>query len=140
MILKVCNKCGKLIYYPNSYCDKCKLSYLKEKEELLKKSKRKSNANYDKNKRNKEHKAFYNSDEWKMLSERYLQDKRYKCEKCLLKKKTDPSWKVCLATEVHHIKYLSTPEGWNRRLDYTNLMALCHYHHNKIHGRFIKKR
>ena len=140
MIMKICRKCGELIPYPLAYCKKCQLEYDATREEQLKESKKKYDANYNKFKRNKEHEKFYNSDEWKMLKEKYLQDQQYKCEKCLELSKTDPKVKKRLATEVHHIKWLSTQEGWDRRLDYNNLMALCHIHHNEIHGRFQKKR
>lgn len=140
MIMKICRKCGELIPYPYTYCRKCQNKHIQEREEQLKESKKRYDANYNKYKRNKEHQQFYNSNEWKMLKEKYLQDQQYKCERCVELNALNPRHRKKVATEVHHIKYLSTPEGWERRLDYTNLRALCHAHHDEIHGRFQKKK
>ena len=60
-------------------------------------------------KRDPKYKQFYNSNEWKVLKEKKLQDEQYLCERCSK-----------LAVEVHHIKYIQTEE----RLDYDNLEAL----------------
>ncbi len=56
-----------------------------------------------------------------------MQDKVYKCEKCNK-----------IATEVHHKLEIKTVEGWEERLNYDGLMALCGRCHNKEHGRFTK--
>lgn len=140
MIMKICRKCGGLIPYPYTYCNKCREQHDKQREEQLKESKKKYDANYNKYKRNKEHQKFYNSIEWKILKEKYLQDQQYKCERCMEIRKHNSKHRVKVAVEVHHIKYLSTTEGWERRLDYTNLMALCHRHHDEEHGRFQKNK
>ncbi len=140
MIMKICRKCGCLIQYPHTYCNKCEAHHKEEREAQLKESKKRYDANYNKFKRNKEHKRFYNSDEWKLLKEKYLQDQQYRCEECEKLHKKDPRYKRKPAVEVHHIKHLSTPEGWERRLDYHNLMALCHRHHDDKHNRFQKKK
>lgn len=140
MVMKICRKCGKLIPYPKTYCDSCREEYSLKREEQLKESKKKYDANYNKYKRNKEHVRFYNSKEWKILKEKYLQDQQYRCEECEKLHKKNPNIRRKVAVEVHHIKYLSTEEGWKRRLDYTNLMALCHRHHDLIHKRFQKKK
>ncbi len=139
MIMKICRKCGELIPYPYTYCNKCQRQHDKDRENQLKIAKKRYNANYNKYKRNKEHVKFYNSDDWKMLKEKYLQDQQYRCERCEEIHKINPKYKRKVAVEVHHIKWLSTQEGWERRLDYTNLMALCHAHHDEIHDRFQKK-
>ena len=140
MVMKICRKCGSLIPYPHTYCTKCQNEYNKDREQQLKESKKKYDANYNKYKRNKEHTKFYNSDEWKLLKEKYLQDQQYRCEKCEELHKLNRKHKRRVAVEVHHKKWLSTPDGWERRLDYTNLMALCHAHHDEMHGRFQKKK
>jgi predicted HNH restriction endonuclease len=37
--------------------------------------------------------------------------------------------------QVHHIVPLNDPEGWDKRLDDDNLIALCPYHHSMAeHG------
>lgn len=79
------------------------------------------------NKRNPKYKTFYNSDAWNMLKNKKMMDEQYKCEDC-----------GELAVEVHHIKPIQTEVGWELRLDYDNLAALCIDCHNKRHGRFQK--
>lgn len=140
MVMKICRKCGCLIQYPFTYCNKCQDEYNIIREQQIKISKKRYDANYNKNKRNKDHVKFYNSSEWKLLKEKYLQDQQYRCEKCEKLHQSNPTYRRKVATEVHHIKWLSTPEGWERRLDYTNLMALCHVHHDEQHERFQKKK
>lgn len=84
-----------------------------------------------------------------MLKERYLQDLQYKygnvkfsykCEDCIEENKKDSNYIIQLAEEVHHLEFIETPEGWKRRLDYYNLRALCHRHHDKRHKRFQKRK
>ncbi len=139
MVMKICRNCGALIPYPYAYCNKCQEDYNVQREKQIKIAKKKYDANYNKYKRNPEHVRFYNSIEWKILKEKYLQDQQYRCEKCAELHQLNPKYKRKVAVEVHHVKWLSTPEGWDRRLDYTNLMALCHKHHDEIHGRFQRK-
>lgn len=64
-----------------------------------------------------------------MLSAKRLQDDGYRCSMC-------PN----IATEVDHIVEIKTPEGWDRRLDYTNTRSLCTDCHNKRHNRFKKRK
>ena len=126
-MLKECRRCGKLIQYPNTYCDICKKevdNWRKKKREAAIK---KANNNYNK-KRDKKYIRFYNSSEWRILSNKYLSDHGYKCGTC-----------GKFATEVHHIKPIQTDEGWTRRLDYNNLICQCVECHNKKHNRFIKR-
>lgn len=124
MIYKLCNKCKKKIIHPATYCDKCLQLYETQKEQL----KAERDSKYNKS-RDPKYKSFYNSKDWKLLKEKKLLDEQYKCEKCHE-----------LATEVHHIKFIQTEEGWNRRLDYTNLEALCVKCHNSRHNRFQKRK
>ncbi len=121
---KLCAKCGRLIEYPNRYCDSCRALY----ESQSKEAEKEANKNYNR-KRDRRYLRFYQSKEWNILKNKYMQDKGYKCELC-----------KSLATEVHHIEPIQTEAGWVRRLDYTNLMLVCVKCHNKIHGRFIPRK
>ena len=123
MIYKLCRKCKKTIVHPQIYCKDCMEKVIKQTEEY--KSIR--NSKYNKS-RDPKYKSFYNSTAWKLLKEKKRADEQYRCERCHK-----------LATEVHHIKWLSTQEGWERRLDYTNLESLCIVCHNYRHDRFQKK-
>ena len=144
MIVKMCAKCKKIIEYPNTYCPICqeKVNKLKEERQKL------YEKRYDK-KRDPKLVKFRKSKEWLMLKERYLQDLQYKygnvkysykCEDCIEENNKDSNYIIQLAEEVHHLEFIETPEGWKRRLDYYNLRALCHRHHDKRHKRFQKRK
>lgn len=145
MIIKMCAKCKKLIEYPNTYCNTCKIEVEKQKEEIRKRS----NLKYNKT-RDKKYVRFRKSKEWYALKERYLEDLQkkyggdikyaYRCEDCIEENKKNNEYKIKLAEEVHHIQFIETSEGWIKRLDYNNLRALCHEHHNKEHNRFQKRK
>ena len=124
MLLKACRRCSSYITYPNVYCSKCLPIVEAEREARRKDTKREVDRRYNKT-RDKKYLAFYNSPEWRRLSSQYMTDVGYKCERCKR-----------LATEVHHKQPIQTPEGWDRRLDYTNLKAVCVECHNIEHGRF----
>lgn len=126
MLLKACRRCGSYIEYPRVYCSKCLPIVETEREARRIDTKREVDRRYNKN-RDKKYLRFYNSPEWRRLSTQYMVDVSYKCE-----------GKNCrrIATEVHHIVPIQTPEGWERRLDYTNLKAVCTDCHNKEHNRF----
>ena len=98
-----------------------------EREERIAKARAKYNSNYNKN-RDPKYLKFYNSNDWKILSRKKIQDSKYRCEIC-----------GAIASEVHHIIPIQTDEGWKRRLDYTNLKCLCLDCHNKQHKRFQKR-
>lgn len=127
MLLKACNRCGKLIPFGSAYCNECKPIVEAERLNRIEESKKKSNKEYNK-KRDPKYVRFYNSIEWRTLSAKYNQDKGYRCECC-----------GKIATQVHHKKPIQTPEGWQHRLDYDNLELLCTDCHNKRHDRFKKK-
>ena len=76
------------------------------------------------------------------LQQKYGGDVKYayRCEDCIEEYKKDNKYKMQLAEEVHHLQFIETPEGWLRRLDYDNLRALCHAHHDKRHNRFQKRK
>jgi len=127
MLLKACNRCGNLIPYGATYCSTCKPIVQAEREARLQESRLKSNRVYNA-KRDPKYTRFYNSIEWRTLSTKRLADDGYRC-----------AWCKRIATEVDHIQEIQTPEGWERRLDYTNTRSLCHTCHDKRHGRFKTK-
>lgn len=130
MLLKACRRCGSYVQYPLVYCSKCLPIVEAEREARRVDTKREGDRRYNKT-RDKKYLAFYNSPEWRRLSTQYMVDVAYRCEGKDCKR---------LATEVHHKQPIQTPEGWDRRLDYTNLMAVCIECHNKEHGRFKSKK
>lgn len=144
MLLKICASCGKTVEYPNRYCTVCEEKVKIQNEERQKLYDKRYNQ-----KRDKKYVKFRKSNPWLMLKEKYLQDLQikygskkysYKCEDCIEENKKDPNYKIKVAEEVHHIEPIETPAGWMRRLDYYNLRALCHAHHDKVHNRFQTKK
>lgn len=149
MILKLCNRCKKPIPSYLKYCGKCQYSVEIQKEEY----KAIRDSKYNKN-RNPKYKEFYNSKEWRLLKEKKLEKEQYKCERCKeicinckqgLSSKTNFDCYKCkhnrtVAMEVHHKEPIQTMEGWNLRLDYNNLEALCTDCHNFRHKRFQKRK
>ena len=128
MLLKSCSRCGNLIPYGATYCTTCRPIVEAEREARLRESRLKSNRKYNET-RDPKYTRFYNSTDWRILSARRLQDDGYLCQ-----------WCKKIATEVDHIIEIQTPEGWERRLDYTNTRSLCHSCHDRRHGRFTSKR
>jgi hypothetical protein len=130
MLLKECNRCKQLIQFGSVYCSTCRPIVEAEREARRAESIKASNRRYNK-KRDPKYVRFYNSGEWRTLSAKYAQDKQYKCES-----------KGCtaFATEVHHVKPIQTPEGWDRRLDYNNLELQCLDCHNERHERFQRRK
>lgn len=129
MLLKSCNRCGNLFpYNGGGYCEDCLPIVTAEREARILEAKRKNNREYNKT-RDPKYSRFYNSNEWRTLSAKRLQDDGFRC-----------AWCRGIADEVDHIIEIKTPEGWERRLDYTNTRSLCHTCHNKRHKRFEKKR
>lgn len=123
-MLKLCNRCQRIIPYPNTYCEICQpvIQQEREKNQMIYKRRagRKSYAKQD-----KKYVRFYQSPEWRMLSAKMLQEKGYRCENCKQ-----------IATQVHHVVKIQIEEGWNRRFDVSNVKCLCGRCHNKAHGRF----
>lgn len=122
MLLKTCNKCGKLIPYGISRCPDCEAKRPAEQEANARRHNRKRKAD-------PKYKAFYRSKEWRALSRIMMSRADYRCQEC-----------GGLATEVHHTKPIQTEEGWERRLDETNLMVLCIKCHNEQHERFRRRK
>lgn len=78
-------------------------------------------------KRSDKYAVFYNSKAWRQTSKAKLAACDWKCEAHIDSKCTG------LAVEVHHIKPIQTPEGWELRLDWDNLEAVCTHCHNLRH-------
>ncbi len=123
MLTKLCSRCKRVIPYGQTYCSTCQAKV----DEDVTLDKRKRNQRYDKQ-RNKETTSFYQSKEWKALRSIKLARVGYMCEDCKAQSK------ISIADEVHHMEEVSN--NWDRRLDFTNLKALCKKCHNKRHGRF----
>lgn len=124
MLYNQCRKCQRPIKYPQKYCDGCQaIGEAYERDNAHASAKR-----YNKT-RDPKYVRFYKSTDWRKLSGAFMQDRSYKCElkgtKCSR-----------LATEVHHIAPIQYPKGWDQRLEWDNLMAVCVQCHNQIHKRF----
>lgn len=129
MLMKFCPKCKILISAGKQYCDICQPIMDAKRKEAIEAYKRKANKKYDKQ-RDPKYRAFYTSKEWRRLSRYIITHAEYQCQDCKAK------GIVTVATEAHHIKPIQTPEGWERRFDQSNLVALCAQCHNKRHKRF----
>jgi 5-methylcytosine-specific restriction protein A len=125
MTYKPCPRCKKLIPHGMAYCPECKPiaeQALQEKRNHNRKLKQK---HYNRSRSN-QYIRFYNSKDWRTLSRTKLERAFWKCEARL---------EGCtgIAVEVHHIKPIQTEEGWNLRLDWDNLEAVCVHCHNLRH-------
>lgn len=131
-----CPRCHTLIPVGVAYCPKCKPIAEKQAAEAVQRKrdcKRKQyNISYNR-KRDPKYQTFYRSKEWRLTSKAKLVSANYKCEAGL-----DGCQHI--AVEVHHIKPIQTQEGWDLRLEWDNLEALCTSCHNKRHERYKKKK
>ena len=136
MLLKACPRCKRMIPQGWAYCPDCAPiaeAQRAEAQERRAEYKRKQyNKNYNRQ-RDPKYLAFYRSKEWKITSRTKLQDAGYKCQANL------PGC-TRLAVEVHHTKPIQTAEGWELRLDWDNLEAVCTACHNARHQRFKSKK
>lgn len=138
MALKPCPRCKRLIPHGLPYCDECRPIAEAEREAArehrAEKLRQKYNRDYNlRRDTTSEVAKFRRSKAWRQTSKAKLQACGYKCEAKL---------EGCgrYACEVHHIKPLKTPEGWEQRLDWSNLMGVCVSCHNKLDGKGYKKR
>lgn len=135
MALHPCPRCKRLIQVGVSYCPECApIAEAQAAEAIERKTeyrRKKYNTAYNK-RRDPKYLTFYRSKNWKAMSKAKLQDCGYKCELRL---------EGCtrLATEVDHTVPIQTPEGWERRLDWSNLKGTCTSCHNRKHARFKKR-
>lgn len=128
MLLKACPRCRKLIPQGLPYCEACRPIAEAQAAEAAERRAEYNRRKYNK-RRDPKYLTFYRSKDWRTLSRVFLQDKKYKCEAGL---------EGCqrLAVEVHHKDPIQTDAGWERRLDWDNLEALCTSCHNRRHDRF----
>ena len=117
-IKKLCDRCEKIIDIGHRYCKECEDSY----KEINKKNYRK----YNKYKRDKKKQKFYDSKEWRTISNIVKSKDFGLCQVCLNKNIVKSS------DVVHHI--IPLDEDRNKALDRDNLICLCHKCHNKIHN------
>lgn len=119
-LMSTCRVCKAVIPYGAGYCSGCKPVGVARAEG----GRSRAMAKYNKS-RDPKYKRFYNSKAWRNMSATYMGSVGYRCEEC-----------GQLAVEVHHVDPIQQGSGWNRRLDWYNLQALCLSCHNKKHNRF----
>lgn len=135
MALKPCPRCKSLIPDGWRYCPDCKPIAEAEraaaKEHRAEHLRKKYNQRYN-SRRDPKYIAFYRSKPWKLTSKAKLQAAGYQCEGRL---------QGCqgVACEVHHKQPIQTPDGWDKRLEWSNLEALCTACHNGRHPEKFKR-
>jgi 5-methylcytosine-specific restriction endonuclease McrA len=87
----------------------------------------KTQSDYDRYRRDKNSKSFYNSVAWKKCRKTVLVRDNHLCQPCLQRGKLSP------ATTVHHKQHLRGNEG--SALDVDNLISVCASCHNALHER-----
>lgn len=133
---KACPRCKKLIPHGLPYCETCapiaeaerKAKQERRAEFMAKKYNRKYNS-----RRDPKYLTFYRSKAWRATSRAKLQAAGYKCEAKL------PGC-TRLAVEVHHVEPIQTEDGWEKRLEWDNLEAVCTACHNGRHPEKLKRR
>ena len=70
---------------------------------------------------------FRNTKVWQLKREEIKQRDRHLCAVCLANLYNTINWLNYKNVEVHHIEKLE--ENYSRRLDNSNLISLCSYHH-----------
>ncbi len=116
-LLKLC-RCGKKIPNTLKMCPEC---VAKQQER-----RRDSDREYDRNKRDKKSKDFYNSSSWEKT--RLVVMSKYKG---LDLYEYYVNHSIVYAQTVHHIVELR--EDWSRRHDVMNLIPLTNSNHKRIH-------
>lgn len=136
MALHPCPRCKALIPVGVAYCDRCRPVAEAQATEAIERRRafkqKKYNRSYNQ-RRDPKYLTFYRSKEWRLLSRAKLQACGYKCQAGL-------AGCTRLAVEVHHVQPIQTPEGWDRRLDWENLEAVCTACHNGRHPERNKNR
>lgn len=131
MAVHPCPRCKRMVPVGVPYCTDCRPLAEAQAEEArrrkLEYKQRQYNRAYNA-KRPADISAFYRSKEWRNTSRAYLQRIGYQCEA----KQTGCQRLAC---EVHHIKPIRTPDGWEHRLDADNLMGVCTACHNRLEPR-----
>ncbi|MDA2760924.1 HNH endonuclease [Bacillus cereus group sp. Bc005] len=78
-------------------------------------------------KRDPKLKSFYKSYEWVKFRRFILAQHNNLCFPCKQK------GRFVIGNTIHHIKPISTKEGWEERLSSENVFPVCESCHNKIH-------
>lgn len=136
MALHPCPRCQRLIPVGVSYCKDCKPIAEAQAVESIERRQAYKRAKYNKaynKRRDPKYLKFYRSKEWRTLSRAKLQDSGYRCEARL-------DGCTHLAVEVHHKEPIQTSEGWEKRLDWDGLEAVCTSCHNGRHPEKFKKK
>lgn len=130
-IMKPCPRCKRMMPYGPAYCADCAPIAQAELDAVRERNAQKRAQMYNR-RRDPKYLAFYKSKAWKDQSRARLQSVGYRCEARL---------QGCqgLAVEVHHKKPIQTPEGWDLRLDWDNLEAVCTSCHNGRHPEKLKR-
>ena len=131
MLMKPCPRCKKMMQAGPAYCKDCAPLAQAELEARREEALKKKAQLYNK-RRDPKYLTFYRSKPWRLTSRAKLQDVGYKCEARL---------QGCqgMAVEVHHTKPIQTPEGWDKRLEWSNLEAVCTNCHNGRHPEKLRK-
>lgn len=125
MPMRPCPRCKRLMPYGPAYCQDCAPIASAELAQIRERNAQAKARKYNRN-RDPKYLTFYRSKEWRAQSRAKLQAAGYKCEARL---------QGCqgLAVEVHHIQPIQTREGWDKRLTWGNLEAVCTSCHNGRH-------
>ena len=137
MLAHQCPGCGAFIPYGKVRCDACQAKRDARDRERECRDGRGGAMGAPRGKgKGREHrptdpkyKAFYKSADWRRLSAWALAQSGWRCADC-----------GGVATDVHHVVPIQTDEGWQRRLDPDNVVALCVSCHNQRHGRFVRSK
>ena len=131
MVMKPCPRCKMLMPYGPPYCEDCTPIVQAELEVIKERNLKKKMQKYN-NRRDPKYLTFYRSKDWRRQSRAKLESVQYRCEARL---------NGCqgYACEVHHIKPIQTDEGWDLRLDWDNLEAVCTACHNGRHPEKLRK-
>ena len=124
MALKPCPRCKRLIPCGKDYCDTCKPTADAERKKHQEEASAKRKQMRRKNRKSDQYTAFYKSAAWRQTSKAKLSSCGWKCEAQI------DDMCAGIATEVHHIIPIKTEEGWNLRLEWDNLEAVCVHCHN----------
>lgn len=119
--LKPCARpgCPRLVRPPERYCPEHKAWAEQRRADVQRE--------YDDRQRDPRVVEFYHSPAWEALRQQVLARDAYLCQQCLREHRITP------ADTVHHI--VSIKQDWSRRLDPSNLEAICRACHNRLHGR-----
>lgn len=135
-IMRPCPRCKRLIPDGWRYCPDCSPIAEAAREEAQARAAEYRRAKYNKEynrRRDPKYLTFYRSKDWKLTSKSKLASVSYRCEARL------PGCQD-IACEVHHIQPIQTPEGWDKRLDWSNLEAVCTACHNGRHPEKLKRK